>query len=329
MLRIMARAIVFNGANFELVKKEVPKPRLGHVVVRITIRPILPADLYLHHQVFQENGKPIVPGYEGFGIVHSIGEGVTKLKVGQRVTPFLHHGTQLGEGSWQDYVEISEDAAWPVPDSVTDEAASQFVINPWTAYGVIEDLQVPKGEYLLQTAAGSVLGRHVIQMAKHYWGIKTINVVRRAEQKAELKALGADEVISSSDEDVVSRVKEITHGKLVSGAIDAIGGEFTKTVGSCVRSGGTVFVYGALGGTFDATVRIFDLFRGVKLLGWGLSNYIEEQNRQTVFTREVGRLMEEKVVEPLSGERFDLADIEEALKYSEKNTRGGKVLLTG
>jgi hypothetical protein len=39
--------------------------------------------------------------------------------------------------------------------------------------------------------------------------------------------------------------------------------------------------------------------------------------------------MEEKVVEPLSGERFDLADIEEALKYSEKNTRGGKVLLTG
>jgi NADPH:quinone reductase-like Zn-dependent oxidoreductase len=166
-------------------------------------------------------------------------------------------------------------------------------------------------------------------MAKHYWGIKTINVVRRAEQKAELKALGADEVISSSDEDVVSRVKEITHGKLAYGAIDPIGGEFTKTVGSCVRSGGTVCVYGSLGGTFDATVGILDLFRGVRLLGWNLSNYIEEQNRQTVLTREVGRLMEEKVVEPLSGERFDLADIEEALKYSEKNTRGGKVLLTG
>ena len=258
-----------------------------------------------------------------------IGEGVTKLKLGQRVTPFFHHGAKHGEGSWQDYVEVPEDAVWPVPDSVTDEAASQFVINPWTAYGLIEDLQVPKGEYLLQTAAGSVLGRHVIQMAKHYWGIKTINVVRRAEQKAELEALGADEVISSSDEDVVSRVKEITHGKLAYGAIDSIGGEFTKTVGSCVRSGGTVFVYGSLGGTFDATVGMMDLFRGVKLLGWSLGNYIEEEKRRTTVIREVGRLMEEKVVDPLRGERFDLADIEEALKYSEKNTRGGKVLLTG
>jgi trans-2-enoyl-CoA reductase len=254
---------------------------------------------------------------------------VTKLKLGQRVTPFLYHDAQQGEGSWQDYVEVPEDAAWPVPDSVTDEAASQFVINPWTAYGLIEDLQVPKGEYLLQTAAGSVLGRQVIQMAKHYWGIKTINVVRRAEQKAELKALGADEVISSSDEDVVSRVKEITHGKLAYGAIDSIGGEFTKTVGSCVRSWGTVILYGSLGGTFDATVGLSDLFRGVKLSGWTLFNYIEDQSRQTRFIREVGRLMEEKVVEPLSGERFDLADIEEALKWSEKNAGGSKVMLTG
>ena len=253
---------------------------------------------------------------------------MTKLKLGQRVTPFLRHAVQHGEGSWQDFVEVPEDVAWPVPDSVTDEAASQFVINPWTAYGLIEDMRVPNGEYLFQTAAGSVVGRHVIRMAKHYWGIKTINMVRRAEQKAELKALGADEVISSSDEDVVSRVKEITHGKLAYGAIDSIGGEFTKTVGSCVRSGGTVFVYGSLGGTFDATVGMVDLFRGVKLLGWSLGNY-EEQNGPTVVTREVGRLMEEKVVEPLSGERFDLADIEEALKCSEKNTSGGKVLLTG
>ena len=68
----MARAIVFNGINFELVKKEAPKPRPGHVVVRITIRPLFHADVYFHHQAFQANGKPIVPGYEGFGIVHSV-----------------------------------------------------------------------------------------------------------------------------------------------------------------------------------------------------------------------------------------------------------------
>jgi NADPH:quinone reductase-like Zn-dependent oxidoreductase len=57
------------------------------------------------------------------------------------------------------------------------------------------------------------LGRQLIKLAKH-WGIKTINLVRRKEQKAELEALGADEVISTSDEDVVTRVKDITGGKL-------------------------------------------------------------------------------------------------------------------
>ena len=103
-------------------------------------------------------------------------------------------------------------------------------------------------------------------------------------------------VISSSGKDEVSRVKEITHGKLTFGAIDPICGEFTTTVGSCMRSGDTVNLSMSLEGTFNATMGILDLFGGVKLLGWWLSNYIEDQNRQTVFTREVGRLMEEKVL---------------------------------
>lgn len=54
---------------------------------------------------------------------------------------------------------------------------------------MLADLAVPKGEWLLQTAAGSVLGRQVIQLAKHY-GVKTINVVRRKDAVAELKELG-------------------------------------------------------------------------------------------------------------------------------------------
>lgn len=65
----------------------------------------------------------------------------------------------------------------------------QFLVNPVTVVGMLEELAVPAGEYLLQTAAGSVLGRQMIQVAKHR-GIKTINVVRRQELVAELKALG-------------------------------------------------------------------------------------------------------------------------------------------
>jgi len=57
------------------------------------------------------------------------------------------------------------------------------------AFGLVEDMAVPEGQWLLQTAAGSVLGRMVIALAKKR-GIKTINVIRRSEQKQELVDLG-------------------------------------------------------------------------------------------------------------------------------------------
>ena len=62
-------------------------------------------------------------------------------------------------------------------------------VNPLTAYAMLDALAAPKGEYIIQTAAGSVLGREFIALAKKR-GVKTINVVRRSAQKAELQELG-------------------------------------------------------------------------------------------------------------------------------------------
>jgi NADPH:quinone reductase-like Zn-dependent oxidoreductase len=254
-----------------------------------------------------------------------VGEGVTTVAKGQRVVPFVDRERQKGEGSWQQYVSLKQELVWPVPDSISDEAAAQFVINPWTVYGILTDLKVPKGEYLLQTAAGSVLGRQVIQLAKH-WGIKTINVVRRAEQKEELKALGADEVISTDNEDVATRVKEITGGKLAYAVIDAVAGTLTKQVTASVRDGGQVFIYGVLGG-WDATLGVGDLFRGVRVAAWSLRNSVPERFEE--YIDEVSKLIEAKIIVPLAGETYDLADFQLAIKKSTEAARGGKVFLTG
>ncbi len=62
-------------------------------------------------------------------------------------------------------------------------------INPMTVYGMLKEHNIPKGEFLLPTAATSVLGRQIISLAKHY-GVKTINVVRRKEAVEELKSIG-------------------------------------------------------------------------------------------------------------------------------------------
>lgn len=87
---------------------------------------------------------------------------MTKVKVGQRVVPsFLEEFYFYGNGSWQDYVEVKEEGLFTLPDSISDEVAAQFVVNTWTLYGLVKDLDVPKGEYLLQNAAGSVIGRYL------------------------------------------------------------------------------------------------------------------------------------------------------------------------
>lgn len=83
------------------------------------------------------------------------------MEVGQRVVPFLWQAVEQGNGSWQEYVAVSEDLVWPVPASISTEVAAQFVMNPWTAFGLVQHVQVPAGEFLLQTAAGSVVGRQV------------------------------------------------------------------------------------------------------------------------------------------------------------------------
>jgi trans-2-enoyl-CoA reductase len=77
-----------------------------------------------------------------------------------------------------------------------------------------------------------------------------INVVRegRPDLVAELKELGADEVVASNEEDMVEAVKRITGGKLAFAAVDSVGGDLFSKVVSSVRNFGTVIIYGAMSG---------------------------------------------------------------------------------
>lgn len=324
---------VFPGSDaaesLSLVSKEKPRPLPGNVVVRMTASAVNPIDLiYIRDgslKRFEDKGA--VHGSEGVGVVDEIGQGVTSFRVGERVIPLLFwkYYCGRGEGAWQDYVEVAEEDLVPVPDTMSDALATQFVINPWTMYGMLLDLQIPKGHYLLQTAAGSVLGRQCIQLAKH-WGIKTINIVRRDELNDELFAIGADEVINSEKEDITTRVKEITNGEGAYAGIDAVGGMLSKVVAGNVRDKGTVFIYGFLGSK-DVIVGINDLMREVKVSGWNLNGFVENEDNKKKCTSDILKLMEQKVILPLVGQMFPLEEFGKAIIESEKYARGGKIIL--
>ena len=115
-------------------------------------------------------------------------------------------------GNWADMAIIPARQARPIPDDIPDEQAACFFVNPATVLAMARHvLAVPKGDWLLQSAAGSTLGRMLINLGRHD-GFKTLNVVRRREAIDELKKLGGDAVISSSDGPIDEQVRQITGG---------------------------------------------------------------------------------------------------------------------
>ena len=108
-------------------------------------------------------------------------------------------------------------------------------------------LKVRKGEWLLQSAAGSTLGRMMIKLGRHD-GFKTLNVVRRREAIAELKELGGDAVISTEDGPIDEQVRRIVGSQGVRHAIDPVGGETGTGILRSLAADGHLVVYGTLSG---------------------------------------------------------------------------------
>lgn len=303
---------------------EAPRPGPGQVLVWMRARPINPSDLLTVEGLYGSLPQlPATPGLEGMGEVAEVGEGVTHLRAGQRVIP-------LGvAGTWQEYLLAGAAQVLPVPDTVSDQTAAQFVVNPLTAWIMtVEELGMKPGEWLLQTAAGSTLGRVVLQLAR-LRGFRTINVVRRRAQAEELRALGADEVIATDEEDLVGRVQEITGREGLRKAIDAVGGPVGGAVVRALGRGGVLLVYGLLSMEpipLDSGRMIFttSTVRGFWLGDWFRTAPPE---RQLAVTTELLRLMAAgEVVPPVEAE-YPLAEVLAAVEHSVRPGRGGKVLL--
>lgn len=304
----------------------IPEPSAGEVRIRLTHRAINPSDVLTVAGLYGRLPKnlPATPGNEGVGVIDALGEGVTGFSVGQRVIPLNSDGT------WKEYVVVNTQWLLPVPDEVSDQTAAQFIVNPVTAWVMlVDELGLQEGDWLLQTAAGSTLGRIVLQIAK-LKGYKTVNFVRRQEQVEELKALGADVVICTKD-NVVEQVRSATDGKGAKGAIEAVGSSTGTLAMQSLRAGGTMLVYGLLSGQPSELNWGEMLFKGITVKGFWLTHWFRTTPPPQVAST-LGELMglmaQGHLIPPVEAE-YDLADIEKAIIHSNTPGRSGKVILTG
>lgn len=270
-----------------------PEPPPGHVLVRMLASPVNPSDLlYVAGHYTKSAGQwPAVGGFEGVGVVERSGGGVLGwLRKGKRVAVVSDDA-----GCWAEYAVIPARRVVPVPADIPDEQAACFFVNPATALAMTEHvLRIPKGATLLQSAAGSSLGRMVIRLGRRN-GFRTINVVRRAAQADELKALGADEVIVGEGRAVAERVAELTAGAGVPYAIDAVGGETGSAVIASLARDGRALLYGLLTGQSITVDPRRVISTGVRIEGFWLGGWAKQQSVMTMLGlfRRIGRLMRE------------------------------------
>lgn len=325
------RAIVFDrfGAPAEVLQLRdtpPPQPGPGQVLVRMLASPINPSDLMMIRGVYgMLPTLPATPGFEGVGRVEAAGSGLLgKFLVGKRVS-VLNSVT----GSWRDQTIVSARQAIPLSNGIPTDQAAMFFVNPATAYIMTRQaLNVPRGEWLLQTAAGSALGRMVIRLGRLY-GFKTLNVVRRPEQAQELLRLGGDAAIAVAPEQLPEEVRKITGGDGVRYAIDPVGGELGSAVVRCLGLGGRMLVYGTLSGEplvfsprelMTPATSIQGFWLGRWMTNLGLLGKLR-------LVRKVGKLIKAGVLVSEVGQSFPLERIGEAVTAAEETGHSGKVLL--
>ncbi len=313
-----------------LAAREMPDPQAGpgQVRVRMIASPINPSDLMVVEGRYGVLPKlPSIPGFEGVGIVDQVGPGLLGRLLnleGKRVVVMNAEG-----GNWAEFAVVPARQARPLPDDIPDDQAATFYVNPASVLAMVRHiLAVPKGEWLLQSAAGSTLGRMIIQLGRHD-GFKTLNLVRRHEALDELKALGGDAVISSSDGPIAEQVRRITGGDGVRYAIDPVGGETGTGVFQSLATNGRLILYGTLSAEpIQVDPRLVISGRRV-IEGFWLGHWLRERSIPSILLlfREIAQLIRHNVLRSEIGKTYRLDEIKAAAHEASIIARRGKVLL--
>jgi trans-2-enoyl-CoA reductase len=314
------------GAPLEVIQvvDEDPGPlEPGEALLEVLATPINPSDLMTLQGFYGVLPKlPAVPGNEGVGRVVRV-EGAAPVKAGDIV--FL----PMGSGTWRTHMKAKAQRLLPVPPGADLHQMSMLSINPPTAELLLREFGKPRpGEWVMQNAANSAVGRYLITLA-HQEGIKTINIVRRGDVAAELRGLGADVVLEDGDR-LAEQVREATGGAPVRLAIDAVGGSAALRLGEAVADGGTVVHYGNMSGKAPSLSPTALIFRNVSLRGFWLVHWLAKAPReeQVALMLRLAKMIAKGTLTAPVDATFPLENIREALTRSIEGGRQGKVLLT-
>jgi len=309
----------------EVLEIAVPPPGPGEVRVRMEFAPVNPADLnVLEGKYGTLPALPAVAGIEGVGRVVSSGGAADEALVGKRV--LLPHGF----GAWRQFGNAKAAELVVVPEAIPVHQAAMLRINPATALCLLRHFtHLQPGEWIVQNAANSGVGRAVIQIARAC-GWKTVNIVRRPGLKEELEGIGAD-VVLEEGEGLAKRITEAASGSNIRLALNAVGGECALSQAKALASGGIHVTYGAMSLQPLRMPNGLLIFKDLTFRGFWVSQWYRaarEEDVAALFSKLFEWASNGVLHTPVEAV-YKLSQAKEAISHAMRANRGGKILFEG
>ena len=299
-----------------------PEPAADEAIVQMRAAPINPADLNAIEGKYPGQPEmPAIPGFEGAGVVVALGGEAKGLTTGDLVIPPHNAGT------WRDALAVKAGELVVVPAGIDPVQAAMLKINPLTAWRLLHGyVNLSKGDWVIQNAANSAAGRAVIQIAREL-GIKTVNVVRRAELVEELRGLGGDVVLVDGD-NLRDEVKAATDGAPIRLGLNCVGGDSAVRIANALAPEATMVTFGSMSlqpFKIPTGLLIFkDLrFRGIWINKWYDNAPLEERMEafNPLFDMARRGLLHTKVEKT-----YPLGQFKEAVARAAQGKRSGKIV---
>ncbi|WP_185218885.1 zinc-dependent alcohol dehydrogenase family protein [Paraburkholderia dinghuensis] len=298
------------------------EPSPWEVLIDIEVSTISPADLSRLSGRYGELPRlPATAGLEGVGRIVSRGAQVNGLEVGDRVIV-------KANGNWCQRQRIPATLALKVPADLDVFQLATLKVNACTALELVRR-QVPlkRGDWLVQTAPLSGVGRAVMQVARHY-GVRTLNIVRRASAIDEVLEAGGDAAIEDGADMMQAALEIVGHAPMPL-AIDAVGGEGVSRLAGLLAPGGTVINYGMLSGQPISIGCDQTIFHNISVKGFWLAQkmlYMSRAESDALILDAVDLLSKGVLHAEIAG-TYSLDEIGKAIGRAEEAGRHGKVCL--
>lgn len=336
----MAKIVRFHqpGDASVLQLEDVPQkePGFGEVRIKVEAFALNRAEIYFReNQYIHPPSLPSRLGYDAAGVIDAVGEGVTNVKVGERVAtyPAFNQGDYGVYGEW---AIVPAHALIEYPESISPQEAATIGVQYMTGYfALFEHGKLKAGDYILITAASSSTGVAAISLAKSV-GAKVIATTRTSAKKQQLFELGADYVITTGSEDLVKRVLNITNQKGVDVIYDPIAGKNMIIYEEIIAPTGAIVIYGVLDTTpvsfplFPLLIKgariypykVFD-FTGLPILNLKIQPEAVERAKTFIINK-----LKDGSIKTIIAKQFPLEKVADAHRLMESNQQVGKIVVT-